>query len=570
MRLGRLRERKIGQWAVAYLAGAWLVYEAANLVGDNFGWPTLALRLLAVVLACGLPLVLVLAWYHGEQGRQRVSAPELLMIAGILVVAAVSVSFVAGPRTPRPAADTGSAAVAASAVDDASLAVLPFVNMSSDAEQEYFSDGLTEELLNVLARHPDLRVASRTSAFSFKGKDVRIDSVARALNVAHVVEGSVRRDGDKIRITAQLIRAQTGYHLWSDTYDRQFSNIFVVQEEIAEAIAAVLRVRLVPGADLVRRSTGDVDAYNLYLQARYSWAQRSEASVQRAIELFNQALALDSAYARAYAGLADAHIIRGNWNWAAPEQAYPRAETLARRAVALDSTLAEAHTSLGGIALWYRYDAAAADASFRRALELNPDYVYAHYWYSIFLTKAGRHDEALARASRARELDPLAPQLGIGVSDVYYFSRNYDRALEELRRTMEVDPLFPNSYFRLSRALSSLRRFPEAEAALARKAQLTPDNLATDLAQLYARWGRRDDALRELAAGERARDYVPAVEWARVHALTGDHEQALQLLQRARDANASNLWELAVDPDFDALRPNPRFRALLRSLRVPS
>ena len=297
----RVRQRKLVQWAVAYLAAAWLILQVLSLLAEPFAWPGVVLRAATVLLGVGFIGVLVLAWYHGERGRQHVSGIELILLAVVLALAGAAVWWV---RDDSP--DQRADAQPVISVGRNSIAVLPFLDLSPGKDHEYFSDGITEEILNALARVERLRVASRTSSFSFKGRNVPIDEVGKRLRVQHVLEGSVQRSGERIRVTAQLVDAANGYHLWSERYDRELQDIFAVEDEISRAIVQSLEVEITGGHQdpLVARATESQEAHDLYLKGRYFWANRTPDGLRRAIQYFEQATQLDPNYARAYQGLA--------------------------------------------------------------------------------------------------------------------------------------------------------------------------------------------------------------------------------------------------------------------------
>lgn len=567
----KLRTRKIVQWALAYLAGAWLVLQLLSLLAQPFAWPDLVLRAAVVLLAVGFFGTLVIAWYHGEKGAQRVTGPELAMIAGILVIAAVGVAFVSRsdqePRQGADAAGVGAAAFADTANQN-SLAVLPFVNLSPDREQEYFSDGLTEELLNMLSRGPGLRVAARTSAFAFKGQQVPIDEIARRLNVEHVLEGSVRRESNRVRISVQLIEAAAGHPVWSETYDRELTGIFAIQEEIGRAIADALHVRLADGGgQRHERPTADPEAYALYLRGRFHFHRYTESDLRQSVEFFRQALARDPGYAAAYAGLSDAY----NWlaDFVDPREVWPHARQAAQRALELDESLAEAHTALGNVLQWYDYDLPAAERAYRRALKLNPHSVEVHSWYSILLDAQGRIDEAMERARLAQELDPLSVRTGQSIASLLLRRGRAEEALEAARRIVPLDPTSERAHPLIARAYIALDRPAEAVAHLERTLEtIRPGhNLRAHLAHALAAAGRHDDARAVASALERdARaEYVPPSTVAIGLAWAGATDGAIDWLERGyrdRDPLMISIYESPYDP----LRADPRFQDLLRRL----
>ena len=305
--VARLRRRKVVQWGLVYVAGAWGFLQGLEYVSESFHWPEQLRQIALLALLIGLPVVLVLAWYHGDRGEQRVGGTELTIITLLFLLGGgIFWLYERGDETPT-VADQADVAPAPAVATAKSIAVLPFVNMSGDAGNEYFADGLSEELINLLAKIPELRVAARTSAFKFKGEKINVQEVAQKLNVAHVLEGSVRKSGNKVRITAQLIKAADGYHVWSETYDRTLDDIFVVQDDIAGAVVKALQVTLLGTALATRSKPQDPEAYNLALQGRYFLDRRGQKDLERAIDYFRQSLERDPGYAPAWAGLSRAY-----------------------------------------------------------------------------------------------------------------------------------------------------------------------------------------------------------------------------------------------------------------------
>jgi TolB-like protein/Tfp pilus assembly protein PilF len=336
----------------------------------------------------------------------------------------------------------------------ASIAVLPFVDMSPQKDQEYFCDGMAEELINALTKLEGLRVVSRTSAFQFKGKAFDIRKIGEQLNVASVLEGSVRKTGDRLRITAQLINVVDGFHLWSEKYDREMKDVFDIQDEISRAIVDALKIKLVGEAAtrLVKRYTENLEAYTLYLKGRYYWNKRTEPGLTKGIEYFEKAITKDPGYALAYAGLADCYNVISHYGAVPPKASVPKAKIAAIKALEIDDALVEAHTSLA-FAL-YNYDFAwlAAEKEFQRAIALNPNYATAHHWYAIYLATRGRLEEAIAEMQRARELDPLSLIINTEVGWMLYFGRHYNQAIEQYQKTLEMDPSFAVAHWGLGLA----------------------------------------------------------------------------------------------------------------------
>ena len=461
-------------------------------------------------------------------------------------------------------------AVAASAAPENSIAVLPFVNLGGEADDEYFSDGLAEEILNALGQVEALRVAARSSAFSFRGKATDIPAIAGKLQVANVLEGSVRRAGQRIRVTIQLVDARTGFQVWSERYDRQMEDIFELQDDIARAITERLKVSL--GAGL-RRSTSDLEAYELYLKGRYYWAQRPQG-IGKAIEYFERAIDQDPNYARARAGLADCYVTLGSWEngTMAPIEAMAKAKEAAGKALELDERLAEAHTTLAYRTTHHDWDWACAEAQFRHAFELNPNYVVCHHWYSHYLTAVGRTEESLKASKRCLELDPLDLVMNIHMAWHYHFARQYEQAIEQCWKTGELHPnSFWLAYFfglayeqqgHVDRAVEEFR------TSVRMSGNVTFATAA--LGHLYGVAGKADEACavyEELKArAERA--YVPAYDIALVCTGMGWNDQALEYLARAQQERSGWMTYLKVDPRLDPLRGDARFIDLLRRVRL--
>ncbi len=452
-----------------------------------------------------------------------------------------------------------------------SIAVLPFLNMSPDPDNEYFSDGMTEEIISALSRLDGLRVASHTSAFALKGKGLGIGEVGAHLGVGTVLEGSVRKAGDRIRVTAQLIRVEDDDHLWSERYDSRLEDVFAVQERIAQAIVDVLQVKLLGPARqaLVVPSTEDVRAYELYLKGRYCWNKRSEDGVTRGIQFFREAVALDPDYALAHVGLADSFNILGFYDLLPPRDAFGQAKAAARRALELDGELAEAHTSLGYVQFYHDWDREAAERSFLRAIELNPRYPVAHQFYANYLDQVGRLEEAERRWRRAHELDPLSLIVNSGLGWHFYFARRYEDAVAQLRKTLELDPTFVPGRVWLGLALLQLERWEDAIDSFTAAVRASGESPAVvaELARAHALAGDTDRARALLDELDRAaaRRYVAPYELASVHLGLGRTDEALTLLERAVEDRSHSLMFARMDPRFDPLREAPRFAAVLRA-----
>lgn len=493
--------------------------------------------------------------------RRRVLA--MSGIAALLVVVVAGTLVMGRNVLADPAAPSREAA--------ASIAVLPFENMSSNPDLQYLSDGFTEELLNALTRVPGLRVAARTSSFQFRDLAADVRDIGRRLDVSAVVEGSVRMAGDRLRITAQLIDTRTGFHLWSDDFDRPAQDIFAVQEDIARAVTRSLRLQLAQriGESLVSAGTKSVEAHDLYLRGRFEWNRRSEQGMRNARDAFERAIAIDPRYAAAYAGLSDTWQLLPIYGQVPTREALANAKTAALRALALDSSLAEAHTALAVMHLEVDHDREAAEARYRRAIEINPGYATAHHWYALFLVAGGRFQEAIAEAELARRLDPLSRVINAAVGTVHLFSRDYVSAIAEFRAILVTDPDWASGIGMLGRALAAAGQYDEAVALIQQALELSgrPSHKAL-LAYALAGAGRAGEAralLRDMLRPNPG-SFVPPVDLAAVHVALGEADEALRVLRRGVDERDEEMMYLRVDPRYDPIRSDPRFAEVLALL----
>jgi TolB-like protein/DNA-binding winged helix-turn-helix (wHTH) protein/Tfp pilus assembly protein PilF len=505
-------------------------------------------------------------------GRPSFVPRHLLgLMAGASILVVLAASWWLGARVWDAASRRVSRAAAPEHV---SIAILSFADLSPQRDQEYFADGLAEELMTAFAS-VGLQVAARTSSFSFKGKNTPVQEIARQLDVQYVLEGSVRKAGSQLRIATKLIDGRNGHVLRTDSYDRELRDLFALQDEIARAVTQALAVSLPASAEgsLVRTATEDTEAHELYLRGRHAWGQRTQAALLLSIDLFNRAIARDAHYARAHAGLADAYIILGLYAGRAPNEVYPHAKRAAMEALRLDDRLAEAHTALAAVSLWHDHDWAAAEREFQRTLALNPHSAYAHHWYAQLLSYLGRRIEAIEHIQRAERLDPLAPQIAIEHSSVLYLAREYDRAVEQARKVLSYEPGFANGYRVLGYELIAVGRCEEGIVRLRRSFDLFGGEAFSDLklAWGYARCGRADEARLLLSQALEAKGpgYLEPNAVAYVFVALGDHEHALTWLERAVKERAPYVAEMAVEPALDPLRSDPRFVRLLKKVGLP-
>jgi eukaryotic-like serine/threonine-protein kinase len=467
-----------------------------------------------------------------------------------------------------------SARAGGEAID--SVAVLPFVNASGDPNSEYLSDGITESLINRLSQLPHLKVMSRDSAFMYKGKDTDAHTVGQALGVRAVLKGRVMQRGDDLEISAELVDARDNSHIWGEQYSRKASDIFALQGDLAKEMTSMLRMRLT-GEDekqLAKSYTTNPDAYRDYLQGRFWWNKRTEEGFRKGIEYFQQAIAKDPNYALAYSGLADCYSLLATFGFAPPKDAYPRAQEAAQKAVELDDTLAEAHTSVAFIKAIYDWDWSGAEKEFQRAIELNPSYANAHLFHGAVLEKQGRFEEDLAERKRAIELDPLSVPANTFLGMTFYTGRHYDQAIEQERKTLELDPNFVQAHYFLGMAYLQTSKYREGVAEIEKALAISPDNTAalSGLGYADAVAGRRAEAhkvldqLTELSK----KTYVPPGLLARIYVGLGEKDKAFDWLEKSDGdrSTGAGLEGFKVDPSLDPLHSDPRFADLLRRMNL--
>lgn len=498
---------------------------------------------------------------YGRHWRIVLGAAILLIAAGVAYFQWFR------PRLPSEAAS-----------GRAMLAVLPFENLTGDANQDYFSDGLTEEMIAELGRldGQHIGVIGLTSVMHYKHTSEAPDQIGLELGVQYVLEGSVRRDASRVRITAQLVRVKDQTHLWAQQYDRDLKDLLLLQGEIAGKISSEIQVALgdhqpLPSSTQVPAYPQSYEAYELYLKGQYFWNKRTVEGFQKAIDYFQQAVTKDPSYARAYAGLADSYALIAGYSGTSQKEFMPKARAAALRAVELDEKLPEGHTAWALILQNYDWDWQAAEKEYQRAIELNPDYATAHHWYAEHLAFLGRFDEALSESERARQLDPLSLIIAADKGVILYYSRQYDRAIVQFRSVREMDPYFSRSSL-LRQVYVQKGMFQEILADDDQWRQIYGDTfwMQLEMASVYARTGRQALARQTLAQVEeqnRRRPIDPAMFVAPYISL-GDNDHAFLWLDRAYAQHSNSLATLKVDPLYDPLRSDPRFQDLLRKVRL--
>ena len=485
-----------------------------------------------------------------------------LLVGCLLVVAAI-----AGVYWARTIERTRAARL----TEEASIAVLPFLNLTSNPDNEYLSDGLADELTGALSQMSGLRVIARTSAFKFKGKAEDVHTIGNQLNVASLLEGSLQRNGEHLRVTVQLIRTSDGSHLWAETYDSTADNTFAVEDEITQAVTGALRVRL---ADAESRSQRLVnpEAHDLYLRGRYWWNRRTPFAVWKSVAYFNQALEKEPLYPQAYLGLADAYTVLGFNDQEAADEVAPKARAAAEQALQIDNGLGEAHAALAATLLYHDWDFRRAEQEFRRAIQLDPNYATAHQWYGLLLMCERRFDEALPEFAKAQRLDPLSLMITLDVGQVHYYSGRQEAAIQQAQKALAQDPDFAMAHDLLGMAYEKEGRYPEALREFQTYVKLSgddPDSLMR-LALTYADTRNADAAL---ALAKRIENvpkgtYVPSYNLAVIYATLGEKERTLEWLRRAVGEHASSCLMFAIEPAFEGLRSDPRFQSLARDVNL--
>ena len=489
-----------------------------------------------------------------------------LVVVAAALLAVVAVAILSSRTLLPPRGSAGSAAESVR-----SIAVLPFDDVSQAKDQEYFATGIADELLTALARLPNLRIAARTSSYALRGSNLAPQEIGRRLRVTALLTGSVRKDGDRLRISAELIDIPADTVMWTETFDEQLRDVFAVQEQIAQTIVRKLQLLESPAGRIVPTPTADLAAYELYLRGRLEWTRRTANSLRDAVRYFKQAIARDSMYAKAWAGLADTYNVIGLNFYGPPGENFRLGVEAARRAVALDSTLADAHAAFASAVAFDSRDWETSEASYLTAIRLDPTYPTTYYFYSIFLSGLGRFEESVANAVKARELEPSSAAMSQAVGMAYVYGRHFEEAVAPLKQAIALQPgyYFPYAWYAI--ALGRLQQKDSALAAARHAVRLAPDNVLVEtfLGQTFALVGERDSAYavaRRLEA-RRGQQSVPNVMIARLYAILGDKERAFAAIDHALKANEAQLSQLRV-PGFEALEGDPRYEAILRRLRL--
>jgi TolB-like protein/Tfp pilus assembly protein PilF len=576
-----LKRRNVYKVAVAYIVAGWALSQGIAQVFPVFDVPNWVVRLLVLLIILGLPVALVLTWMFEitPQGIKRTEMADVMpgavprkkhawiyvvVIGGLLSIGLFFLGRYTAQTSRQSEAATGP-------VPEKSIAVLPFDNLSGDPNNAYFTEGVQDEILTRLAKVADLKVIARTSTQKFRSAPENLPEIAKQLGVMNILEGSVQKENDQVRVNVQLINALTYAHLWADTYDRRFTDIFAVESEIAKNVADALQAKLTGSekSSIAKAPTADPEAYELYLKGRFFWNKRSGADLRKAIEYFNQAIAKDPNYALAYAGLADSYLLLPNYGSASTQESVPPARAALKKALELDDSLAEAHASSGLLDTFEcRLERAITD--FERAIQLKPNYATAHHWLMFGRLSLGHLDQAIEEGKRALKLDPLSPIINADFAWTYFCARRFDEAERQARKTLEIDPQFFLAHYYLGQVLQFKGHLSEAIAEFQKAVDLNgdPDSLGM-LGQAYARNGQKDEAQKILLRlNEEAKSrYVTPYATALVYLGLGEKERALDELERAYQRGDTNyLYVVRVDPMLDDLRGHPRFDALVQKI----
>jgi TolB-like protein len=573
-----LKRRNVYKVAIAYAVVAWLLMQIATQVFPFLEIPNWAIRLAIMLIVIGFPIALVIAWAFEltPEGLKRTEFADELptkaprnraWIYVVFIASAISVGlFFFGRHTAT------NKQGAPAELPGKSVAVLPFTNLSGNPENAYFAAGIQDEIITRLAKIGELKVISCLTTQRFKSSPDDLPAIAKQLGVANVLQGSVQRTADEVRVNVQLVKAETDTHLWADTFDRKLTDVFQIESDIAKTIAEKLQAKLTGSEEraISAKPTADLEAHQLYLQGRYLWNRRTAENLKKALNYFQQAADKDPNYALAYTGIADTCGLFSVYGAGAPQEYLPRAKAAAEKALELDDSLAEAHASLGLVFYCY-FQGAQSAKEFKRAIELNPNYATAHHWYGgLTLVMIGQLDRGMAEVTRAYELDPVSSIIHSDLGRVNVMARRYDEAIQQLRSTVEVDPEFYWAHRFLGIALELKGDLGGAIVEYKRALELNndPAGLAY-VGHAEARNGRQSEAremLAQLTESAKKR-YVQPYAFALIHLALGEKDQALDWLERAaQERGATYLNFIKVDPFFDPLRGDPRFEALVQKV----
>jgi len=549
-----LKRRKVVRVIIVYAAAAFVILELVDIVSPSLGLPSWTLNLVIVLLAIGFPLAIIFSWIFDitPRGIKKTEPVELAK----------------EQKEDYPQTDKISRF-------ENSIAVLPFQDMSPQKDQEYFCDGMTEEIINALTHVESLKVIARTSSFAFKDKHEDIREIGKKLDVETLLEGSIRKADNRLRITAQLIKVADGSHLWSERYDRNIKDVFAIQDEISLAIVDNLKVKILGKEKIaiVKRYTEDLEAYNLYLKGRYYWNKRTKENLKKSIEYFEQAIERGPDYAIAFAGLADVYNMLGFYSTLSPIEAFPKAKATAMKALEIDEGLAEAHASIALAKLYYDWDWSGAKKEFMHSFKLNPGYATAHHWYAEYLALTGCLDEAVEEAKTALKLGPFTLIINTIFGFALYYARQYDQAIKQLLKTLKLELNFVPAMFWLGLAYERNLLFEEAITTFQKAISISKEDtlMLEGLGTAYAVSGNTGEALKVLDELMQVSKYLYISPYyiAAIYKGLGDKDQVFKWLEKAYKEHDHWLIYLKIDPIWDNLHLDPRFQDLLKLIVYP-
>ena len=582
--LAELKRRNVYKVAIAYIVAGWALSQGIAQVFPVFDIPNWAIRMIVLLIVVGFPVAVVFAWFFEitPEGVKRTEVADAMprvakqkkraWIYVVVIGGAISIAlfFVGRYLGQQNAAESGPSLRAKS------IAVLPFDNLSRDPDNAFFAEGVQDEILTRLAKVADLKVISRTSTQRFKSAPSDLRDIAKQLGVMNILEGSVQKANDQVRVNVQLINALTDAHLWADTYDRKLIDIFSVESEIAKTIADTLQAKLTGSEKqmIAAQPTNDTAAYELYHKGRSLWEKRSGDNIPKAIAFYEQAIARDPNYALAYAGLAKAYILLPFYAGADRRDASVKAKDAALKALRLDLNLAEAHAALGKVLFFSEIDLPGAMREYKRAIELQPNDATAHHWFgNDSLAALGRFDEAIAEGKRAIELDPLSTVINVDLGETFYYAHRYDEAARQMRKTLEIDPTSFYAHYNLGIVLQLTGDLSGAIAEYEKAKQLGDNPLVSTLcAQAKAYAGDKDAALRMLSDLDQLSQRREVVGYLRalLYLSLNNKDEALRWLEQGyEERDGSNICWINVDPLLDPLHGDPRFEALVQKVIAP-
>ncbi len=600
-----LKRRNVYKVAAAYLVVSWLLIQAASILFPTFDAPVSAMKILVLILAIGFPIALAFSWAfeitpEGLKRESEIDPKQSIAqhtgkkIVGLTVALAILAAGLfayqqfrprpqakmegGAPATPKESGLAGARPSTVTApVPDKSIAVLPFDNLSDEKSNAYFAEGIQDEILTRLARVADLKVISRTSTQHFKSAPENLRDIAKQLGVMNVLEGSVQKSNDQVRVNVQLINALTDAHLWADMYDRKLTDLFTVESDIAKTIADTLQAKLTGSEQraIAAHPTDNPEAYQLYLQGRFFWNKRTAPDLRKAIDYFGKAVAKDPNYALAYAGLAQSWLLLPAYGGGAPADCFAESEKAVKKALALDETSVDAHAALGDLKAVYYFDYPGSKAELERAIQLDPNSATAHHWLANqALQNMGQTGRALSEMKRAMELDPLSLVINTNLGVAYYSAGEIDQAIQQLKRTVEMDGNFYFARWNLGVALELKGEPQEAMAEYKKAIEVGggDPNLMGYVGRLYGLTGRKEEAHKILDDLHRMRGekYTPAYALACVYVGLGDKDEAMNWLERGyQEHDGFSLGAIRVDPLLASLRGYPRFEALAEKI-VPA